>query len=133
MSADFVADQPVCSFRDFTVETSPEKVRSNLFKEPTCLADYIRVWVECGEGVHACLGDYQVFLIAVIAIINDWRTDPKLLDYVTDGDPVTGESEIIERRLGTIFGEDDLRHIIFDPHWFATFVFRELHSSSTKL
>ncbi|MEU8860917.1 hypothetical protein [Streptomyces umbrinus] len=126
MSVEWVVDTPVCSFREFALDASPEKVKKGLSSEPDCLADYIRVWVESEEGVRACLGDHRVFLTSVIAIINDWMEDPGILDYVTDGDP-DRDQKIIERPVQTIFGEDDLKHVILDPDWFATFAFRKLH------
>jgi hypothetical protein len=121
MSGASIADLGICSFRDFPVDTSPEHLRKHLGAEPTCLADFIKAWVQSGEGIRACIGDFQVFLITVIAIINDWRTDPGFLDYVTD------EDGLMERRPESIFGERDLNHPILDPHFFATWKFRWLH------
>ncbi|WP_330266280.1 hypothetical protein [Streptomyces griseorubiginosus] len=134
MSAEWVADTPLVDFQDFVIssECSPEEAGRLQGKEPNCLADYIRLWVEHGDGIRSCLGDHKVFLIALIAIINKWTQEPEILDYSTDPDPITRESEYIERRPGSIFGEQELRHIILEPHWFATFAFRELHGTCVK-
>jgi hypothetical protein len=120
MSGVSIADNGISSFHDYTAETSPEELVRHLGYEPACLADFIKAWVQSGEGVRACIGDFQTFLITVIAVIDEWRTDPVLLDYVTD------DSHIIERRPTTIFGERDLAHDILDPHFFATRKFRVL-------
>lgn len=122
MSGSTIADNPLCDFRDFVVSTSTEVVRKSWGIEPTCLADYIRAWVITGDGVRRCLGDFQVFLVAMVAIIDGWTKDPRLLDYVTDDDV------IVERRAETIFGELGLKHDILDPHFFATWRFHKLHS-----
>lgn len=78
-----------------------------------CLADVIRTWVWSGEGVRVCHGDYQTFLVAVIAIINDWHTHEDLLDYHDRSDEKPG---LTERRTSKIFDpEDDLYYdVILD-------------------
>jgi hypothetical protein len=134
MSAEQVADNPLANFRGFVMSSdcSPEEMNRLGTKEPGCLADYIRFWVEYGDGIRSCLGDHKVFMVALVAIINEWTEDPEILDYTTDPDPVTRESEYIQRRPGSIFGEQGLRHTILEPHWFATFTFRELHGTRVK-
>lgn len=126
MSGASIADNGISSFHDYTATTSPEKLRGHLGYEPVCLADFIKAWVQSGEGVRACIGDFHTFLITVIAVIDDWRTDPVVLDYVTDDD------QIVERRPTTLFGERDLEHDIIDPHFFATWKFRVLHGRQNK-
>ena len=133
MSGASIADNGFCSFRDYTAETSPEEVRRHLGYEPTCLADFIKAWAQSGKGARACIGDFQAFLITVIVIIDKWRTDPVLLDYVTDDEiSETSGYRIIERRPETIFGERNLGHDILDPHFFATWTFRMLHGKRNE-
>jgi len=133
MSGTSIADNGVCSFHDYTAETSPEELRRHLGSEPTCLADFIKAWTQSGEGVRACIGDFHTFLITVIAIIDEWRTDPVVLDYVTDDEiSETSGYRIIERRPEALFGERNLAHDILDPHFFATWTFRVLHGKRNE-
>lgn len=126
----FAISNIATAFQDYAIETSTEEL--GIFKAPGesyCLADYIQAWVKSGKGVQACLGDWQTFTLVVIAIISHWHEDPTITDYVTDGDPETGEGcERVERRAHSIFGDRGFEgHDITDPLWFATLTFHELN------
>lgn len=129
MSGATIADSGMSSFQDYTASTSPESLRRHLGDEPTCLADYIQAWVQCGEGIRWCIGDFQTFLITVIGIVSEWKSDVRLLDYVTsDEERAAGADQFIERRPETVFGERDLDHVIVDPHFFAVRTFRWMNN-----
>ena len=133
MSGSSIASEGYVSFEEYTANSSPETVYSHLGYEPTCLGDYIKAWLASGEGIRACIGDYQTFLMAVIAIIDGWLSDEKFLDYVTGEDEqAAGGPEFIERRPQAIFNKRGLDHDIMDPHFFATRLFRWLHSKRNE-
>ncbi|WUI02877.1 hypothetical protein OHR68_14070 [Spirillospora sp. NBC_00431] len=123
----FAISDAISSFEAYTIGTPTKGLRSQIGKDPECLADFIQAWMESGEGIRACLGDRQTFTLAVIAIIDHWGSDPGVTDFisVTEGQPT------VRRPVDSIFGPrgfDD--HDVTNPHWFATFVFRELHGKS---
>lgn len=123
MSAELIAFHAIMSFRDFAVETPTDRLG---VPGPTCLADFIQAWLYHGHGVGVCLGDFQTFTIAFIAIVNAWLKEPSMLDYVPDED----EPVVEERRVDTIFGDQGYRHRALDPHFFArcTFGYWEQHT-----
>lgn len=121
MSSEFVVYEVHTSFENFCVETPPEKLGES--RGHTCLMDYIRAWIHSGEGIRTCAGDYQTYLLTVIAIIEQWTREPSVLRYLTDEE----EPEAIERRVSSIFGDDGPRHIALDEHWFAKCAFWYLH------
>ncbi|MDQ1039921.1 hypothetical protein QFZ75_006337 [Streptomyces sp. V3I8] len=125
----FPADGPWFSFQEFTAHWSPEQIRGPLAHDPTCLADFIQVWVQRDDGIRTCRGSREVFLYAVLVITDFWERDKSgaFLHYVTDDDPATGDSEIIERYVETVFGDKGTDHPILDPDWFETWAFRKLH------
>jgi len=128
MSGASISDNGYVSFEEYAANSSPETVRDHLGYEPESLADYIKAWLQGGEGVRACIGDHETFLATVIAIIDGWLTYDYFLDYVTDEDErEAGGPDSIKRRPRTIFGERGLDHDIMDPHFFATQVFRWKH------
>jgi hypothetical protein len=133
MSGSSIADNGLSSFEAYTAETSPEQVHKHLADEPVCLADYIQAWVQSGDGVRQCNGDFQTFLITVIGIIDEWRTDERFLDYVTsEHERSTSALTAIKRRPKTVFGERGMDHVILDPHFFATRTFRWLHDKRNE-
>jgi hypothetical protein len=130
MSAGSIAARAYDSFFKWCSETSPSA--SSHDEERSCLADYIRDWVESGIGVRACLGDFQTFLIATTSIIDRWhkQIDDGLLDYAPapDDDPEALINEdIIERRVERILPFGYSVHEILDLDWFTECVFNELH------
>jgi hypothetical protein len=126
----FPEDAPYGSFEEFTAHWSPDQISSALSYEPTCLADFIQVWVQGDDGIRICRGSREVFLFAVLVITDAWegQKDGVFLHYVGDTDQVTEDSEIIERYVETVFGEKKTRHTILNADWFETWAFRKLHA-----
>lgn len=99
---------------------SPESTRRTLYEynatfDPTTLAEYIQAWLEWGDGVQACLGDVRIYLTGILLIVDEWLTDPGLLDYHGNrrNDPL-GD---MERRVTRVFGSTQLDDIL-DPDYF---------------
>jgi hypothetical protein len=84
-----VRDSLLLHFRTADDRPDPEQ-DTHLYFE-----DYVRDWLDSGEGVRAAGGDYSMFLHGVIVAINDWLVDPSFADH----DPLDGEGERFERRL----------------------------------
>ncbi|MBJ6647140.1 MULTISPECIES: hypothetical protein [unclassified Streptomyces] len=124
MSAASIARRVNYDFEDFTATTSTEEIR---FSDQACLADYVEAWVRCGRGVRVCCGDFQTFMIALTAIIDDWIADSSILDYVKENPDPEESSEIVPRRVSSIFGKMGMSHRVLDPDFFATQTFHELH------
>jgi hypothetical protein len=124
MSAISIARRVSYDFEEFTATTSTEDLGLG---DPACLADYVEAWVRSGRGVRVCNGDFQAFMIALAAIIDGWLTEKTFLDYVKKDSDYEKSSEIIQRRVSSIFGKTGMRHCILDPDFFATYTFYELH------
>ncbi len=109
----------VCvSFENFVVELPPEKLGD---RSDRCLMDYVQAWVESGEGIRDCAGNFETYLLAVIAIINLWTERPEVLTYV----PEDETSENIQRNVSSIFGGNG--RFALDRHWFAQLAFAQRH------
>jgi hypothetical protein len=111
-----------------------KRISSVLSHEPTCLADFIQVWVQEDDGMRICRGSREVFLFAILVITDAWEGEKGgvFLHYVTDADPVTEKRETIERYVKTVFGEKGTRHTILNLDWFETWAFRKLHARPTE-
>src|SRR2546430_12763985 len=98
MSVTSVSHVALPSFEEFANGSSPDDLKEIRPGALTCLADFIEAWVRSGHGVYACNGEFETYLGIVIAIIEMWLTDPRVLDYV----PIQGSGQpIIERRLSS--------------------------------
>jgi hypothetical protein len=117
MSNEWIAHFTVPSFSDFVTETPNDKL--GIAREPDCLADFIESWVFHGVGIRACVGDFQTFTIAVLAIVDEWMKRPYMLDYVPESD----DEPIVERRVESFLDERGFRHRALDPHFFARCVY----------
>lgn len=99
-------DAAVEDFRQFVTNVPPQKTTGF-----TCLGDYICDWLEYyDETISMCSGDYRVFLSAVICIIDRWRDEPDLLDFIG--------YERVERRVEHVFTAESYSHRILDPYHF---------------
>lgn len=127
MSVAFVASNAITSFLDYTSKTATTELP--LIGEPACLADYIQAWVVSGHGVRACQGNFETYLIAVVAVINEWVQCPdhtlNYVEYVED--PPDEDVRVIERRVSKVFRDDDPQRLILDRDFFAFWAFRALH------
>jgi hypothetical protein len=118
MSADAIAWRVVPNFEQFVLGNSPEDSGPG---QRTCLADFIRLWMEKGDGVRCCLGDYHTYLIGVIVIADKWSRDPTVLDYPTPGGP-----QIQSRRVSELLSNSPARDIL-DPDFFAARAYNYAH------
>jgi hypothetical protein len=105
--------QSFINFRDAAARMRQEGI------EPTTLSEVISVWLAWDESVvSVCLGDYQNYLIGVIAIIETWTRNPEaLLGYEASRQVTSLAGDVDDPRI------DD----ILDPHRFATIRFRRLY------
>jgi|GEM_PF-3361805 hypothetical protein len=126
MSVAFVASNTVTSFLDYTSKTATTELP--LAWEPVCLADYIQAWVVSGDGVRACQGNFETYLVAVVAIINEWIEHPdhtlNYVEYVEE--PADEDDRVIERRVSKLFRDDDQHRFILDRDFFTFWAFRAL-------
>jgi hypothetical protein len=123
-----VTDYPLEEFSNFVPAWSSEAIKDYLGINADCLADYIWIWMKAGEGLYLCLGDREVFLTVVTAIIDKWTQEPEILDFVSSDPAITR----VPRRPSSIFGKWGMQHLILSPHWFQGLVFHELHGSRMK-
>ncbi|GAB3174070.1 hypothetical protein GCM10027059_45810 [Myceligenerans halotolerans] len=87
--------------------------------EHSCLMDYVFEWLESGDGIRACNGDWSTYLTALVGIVSKWHTRPGVTDYV---DPDSGQ--LLQRRVSAIFDElDGHNHPALDRYQFEQMCF----------
>jgi len=92
-----------------------------------CLLDFVDAWIWSGPGTDHCFGDFQIYLITIAIIIDEWHKTPDLLDF--RGDPKIGQpDEVIERRVSSVFKGVNRQHSALDPYNFAAAAYNWQHN-----
>jgi len=131
----YMLDRVWMNFDRFISQKSPEKLHQLHPWEPACLADFIQVWMEHGDGIRECHGDRLTFAFVLSSIIDAWVRDPGITDYLSDDPDDPDEwGPTVERRVTTVFGNMGFRgHQIMDPFWFEEFAFQRLRDNPPRI